>query len=492
MSLPNASLGGRRATLRIVLAATLGSALALIAAANASAARPLETGFSEGRYVSNSASVRDEWFNLTDETGAGIVRLNLGWRNITSGEPADPRDPADPAYNFARFDAAVRDAAARGLDVLITSYHAPDFAEGANRPGNVRAGTWRPNASDYKDFSIALAERYSGSFNPPGAGGVLPRVRYYQAWNETNLPAYITPQFDGNTPVSPGIYRDLLNAFYDGVKSVRSDNFVVGAGTAPYGDQKGGNRMRPLLFWRKVLCIKKKRKKSGKVKLKKACDDRTQLDAIAHHPINTSGGPKQSAISADDASTPDLHHVVKILRKAEKKGNVPGGRHPLWATEFWWESNPPDRFVGVPEGRHARWIQQALYLIWKQKGQVAILLQAGDSPYDSSDPLATFQSGIFFENGNKKRAFQAFRFPFVTERKSRKKVKAWGKAPVAGKVKIQRKKGGGWRTVKKKRVGAGDTFKKKLKLRGKARLRAKIGSEKSLTWKQGRGGGRRG
>ena len=93
-----------------------------------------------------------------------------------------------------------------------------------------------------------------------------------------------------------------------------------------------------------------------------------------------------------------------------------------------------------------------------------------------------YQTGLFFTDGREKLAFQAFRFPFVTERRSRKRVRAWGRSPKAGKVKIQGKKGGKWRTLERIRVREDEVFT--AGLRGSKQMRAQIGGTKSIPWRR--------
>ena len=358
-------------------------------------------------------------------------------------------------------------ASARGLKVLITVYDAPSWAEGSNRPGNAPAGTWKPDPGKFRQFATALASRYSGSF------GGLPRVRYFQALNEPNLSGYLNPQYKHKTAKSPGLYRELLNGFYAGVKSVHKDNKVLTAGTAPYGDPRGGDRMHPISFWRKALCVKHR------------CQHKAKFDILAHHPIDTSGGPHRSAVSPLDAATPDLHNVIDVLRNAERKHRVKGGHHPVWATELWWESDPPDHVQGVPVKRHARWLEEALYVLWKQGAQAVINLQIRDSEFTQQTAAQRDTTGIYFHSGKAKPARRAWSFPFVTHRKSGKKVKTWGKAPAGGKLSIQRKHKGHWRTVRRVSVHAGEIFHPSLRMSGSGTLRAGVGGEKSMAWKQG-------
>ena len=65
----------------------------------------------------------------------------------------------------------MRDAAARGVQTLITVNSAPRWAEGPGRPASLPETTsWKPNPSDLANFMQAVAARYSGSFDPDGEG----------------------------------------------------------------------------------------------------------------------------------------------------------------------------------------------------------------------------------------------------------------------------------------------------------------------------------
>jgi hypothetical protein len=483
-----------------LLALAVGLLAALAIPSSVFAARGLTTGFQSDYYQSDNPGTRDFWLKKTVDANAGIVRINVPW--ITYGGPTKPVNPADPGtYNtapndLAEIDNAVRDARAHGLDVMLVPNGAPPWAEGPAKPADAVAGSWRPNPGDYADFVRALALRYSGSFQPPGQPP-LPPVQAIEVWNEPNTSGSLTPQFEGRTDVVAGIYRDLLNAAYDAVKAVNPRIQVITGGTAPYGDPPGGpyppgiQRVRPVTFWQDVLCVqpvKGKKKAKGKKPAKPryvrkgGCNGPVKFDALAHHPIdNTGGGPLKHGPNKDDASTPDLGRITQVLRGAEKAGTTQGGTHPVWVTEFWWDSKPPN-----PSGANlitqARWIEQSLYLFWKAGASTAINFVVGDTAV-RPNVHAGFQGGVYFQDGRPKPSLTAFQFPFVTSRLNRTTLEAWGKAPEAGKVLIQRKQGG-WKTIKRLTVGKGSVFVTKLKLPGKQLLRAKLGSRTSVTWKQ--------
>jgi hypothetical protein len=465
--------------------------------AGASAKRGLETGFvdSGGLYESPDAGERATWFDRSVDAGAGIVRLHVFWAAVAGAtRPPDPTNPGAGSYDFSATDRAVRDAKSRGLSVLLTVTGAPVWAEGPGRPSSAPQGSWKPNPSDLADFTRAVAARYSGSFDPPGPDPTLPPVKALQVWNEPNLSGYLSPQYEGTTAISPGYYREMLNVSYGAVKAVAPRMLVVTGGTAPYGDPPGGSRVRPVEFWQQTLCAtagkkkhKKHKKKRGGRRVAKAAGCQANFDVLAHHPINTSGGPRQHAINSKDASSADLDRIARVLDAAERAGTVLPGSHPLWATEIWWDSDPPTSgspftSPGSPPGRQARWIEDALYQAWKDGASVVINLAIRD--FRIIGLQAGTGSGIFFEDGRPKPSYTAFRFPFVTDRVNRRLVRAWGKAPAGGKLVIQRKRGKRWQALKKLRVRQGQVFLTKLRLSGRPRLRAVVAGNRSLTWAQ--------
>src|SRR4029079_11695110 len=141
-------------------------------------------------------------------------------------------------------------AGARHMQVLITVFGAPTWAEGKNRPSSAPLGTWKPDPHALGQFAQALAKRYSGSFHG------LPRVSLFEVWNEPNLSVNLTPQWVGKKPTSPDLYRRLLNAFCLAVQQVAPGDTVIGGPTAPFGDPRAHPRdpklprMRPLAFLR--------------------------------------------------------------------------------------------------------------------------------------------------------------------------------------------------------------------------------------------------
>src|SRR5512143_2961893 len=390
---------GRLAGLALLLALGLLAALALPAAPAHS--QGLVTGFAGlEKYQSSNPAERAAWFDRTVDAGAGMVRLSIIWKDVAPNRPSDPTNPGSASYNFSALDGPVREARARGLQVLLTVNVAPAWAEAPGRPADREPGTWKPNPSDLANFMQAVAARYSGHF------GGLPAAQAIEVWNEVNSSDWLNPQFQGTTALSPDYYRTMLNASYPAIKAVNPQMLVVAGGTDPYGDPPGGpypagflgptQRVYPVQFWQQLLCVHpvtvtvKGKKKKGKKRKKRrrsvsyvtyvrtqGCPGPALFDVFAHHPIdNTGGGPLKSGPSPLDVSTPDLGRLVPVLRGAEQAGTAPGS-HPVWVTEFWWDSNPPNP-SGASLDVQARWIEQSLYLFWKAGANVAVNFEIGD------------------------------------------------------------------------------------------------------------------
>jgi hypothetical protein len=450
------------------------------AAPSLAAGAEYKIGFADPLFRSEEPATREAWFENAAYSGASIIRIDVHWSGVAPLNPPagfNPADPASPGYRWEQLDGAVKSAAARGFEVLFTMFSAPAWADGPGRPSNVRPGRWRPDPGALGAFARALATRYSGHYpDPSDPTRALPRVSDYEPWNEPNLDTYLSPQWEGSEWVGATLYRRMLNRFYAGIKAVQPHATVIAGSLAPFGDPPGGERTPPVLFLRELLCLK-----GGRLR-KVACPERARFDALSDHPIAV-GPPRESAASPLDASTPDLGRLTRVLRKAEElKTVLPRKHRPLWVTEFWYDTNPPDP-LGLPLATQARWYQQDLYSFWHQGASVAITLQLRDAPEGRTYSTSN-QSGLYFVDGSPKPSRTAFRFPFVAHRESAFKVGVWGIAPHRGKVVIQVRRAGGWRTLARVKAFAHTPFTATVQLLRFGKLRARLGGEASLPWSQ--------
>jgi hypothetical protein len=135
--------------------------------------------------------------------GVGIVRVLFGWPSI---------EVSRGVYDFSGTDSVVADAARSHLDVLPVLLDAPRFLN-----GHGRQIAPPKHAAAIRPFARALVGRYGhgGSFWRQHPN--LPRrpIRWWEIWNEPNLPL-----FWGSRP-DPGKYVKLLSAAHAAI--VRAD-----------------------------------------------------------------------------------------------------------------------------------------------------------------------------------------------------------------------------------------------------------------------------
>jgi hypothetical protein len=465
----------------------------LVAAPSAARAKQVhfDLGLQDPRFAAGNADTRALWLDRARAAGARTVPFTAHWRSIATAQPAAPSDPADPAYDWRRLDNQIRDATARGFEVLVAINRAPDWAEGPGRDPEAAPGTWRPDSAKLAQFATAIATRYSGSYPDPRNPGLsLPRVRDWQVWAEPNLFIHLNPQFvfrKGNwRAVSPDLYRRLLDAGYRAIKGVDGSNRVVAAGTSPFGDHNltdpslpPAGRVAPYDFWRRVLCLRGK-----KLRKAKCAGPPARLDVLAHNPLSwlvyppPGVGPYKKGAKAGgpgDVLVPDMRKLQRLIRAARRERTVkPRKRAQLWATELLWETNPPDP-EGAPPATQAKWLADALYLLWKQGVSKAIWVRL----VDGRGGGVTFGAGLYFADESPKPALTAYRFPFVPTRK-KGKTGVWGRAPAGGKVEIQRRKGGSWTTIERLRTRRSNVFAGEVPGGRKVKLRAAIGDDASL------------
>jgi hypothetical protein len=464
----------------------------------------LVRGISEGTLLlGRSGHVREGALARIPETGATVMRIPVDWRNVVLANPAanfNPRDPGSPDYRFEAIDAAVRDTAAAGLTPLLVVSHAPAWAEAPGRWPYAYPGSWAPSPAALQAFAAALASRYDGSFEDPLASGrTLPLVRAFQAWNEPNLAHYLEPQWvvqNGRwSAFSPLAYRQLLNGFYAGVKSVSPNDLVVSAGVAPNGDPEGVGRMAPVRFIRALLCLSPQG-------AREPCLDPAHFDAIALHPLSV-GDPDRPAASSLDVAISDAAKVTAVLARAERMQTVlPLGAKPVWVTELNWES-APQAPSGVPPASQATWISRALHRLWVA-GVSLVAWQFLIDPYPAARTgtptggLIEYQrpAGLFAAGGGgdplnaQPKAFlRGFSLPFDPLRVDPRHVRVWAllSGPRAT-VQLQRETATrSWITIERLRSAPDGVVNILLRRRGPLRLRLRTATSNSAPASVGRG-----
>jgi len=451
----------------------------------------LARGVSDGDLMlSDSAEIRMQTMDRTRALGGSVARIPVDWRNVVQASPPpgfQARDPASPAYNFSRLDAAVESAVSAGLQPLLVVSHAPSFAEAPHRWPDAYPGSWAPSPIALEEFATAVAQRYSGAFpDPLHRGAVLPRVRFLQAWNEPNLARYLEPQWVAVgrrwSAFSPLLYRQLLNGFYAGVKSVQPSDTVIAAGIAPEGERAGVGAMAPVTFLEGLLCLGAESAN---------CLQKPHLDALAFHPLSVFD-PDIPAVSKLDVAVSDIGKLTELLARAEREHTVlPAGPRPLWVTELNWESSPPTS-KGVPNRLQAAWIARALHRLWVSGVSFvdwhflidpyggALLASPNGSLNRYPRPAGLYYAG---PNGNTALArpkpfLRGFTLPFDPLRVNARQVRVWALLMRGGQQAVLQLAGHGgrWHTLARLRADSYGVLNRLLPLKGFASLRLRAGT----------------
>lgn len=420
------------------------------------------------------------WIQRIVTSGARAVLLEIDWAHV---EPRAPKgggsdSPSSPQYQFTYVDNVLKRFERTGIEPVLLVTDAPRWAQGrGGTREQYEEGGFEPDDAALEQFARALARRYSGDYrDPANPRQFLPRVRYFQAWAEANMGYHLSPQWmrsDGHlVNVGPELYRNLLNAFYTGIKAGDPSAKVIFTGLESYGDPPGGMRTPPVSFLRAVLCLNAQLSKEP-------CSDPAHFDVLAADPYEV-GPPTTHAVSDTDASAPDLGRLTRVVKAAISRGTVlPTAAKPLWVTEFSYDSDPPNTTRGTPsEAEQARWLEEALY-VFAHEGVSTVIWYL---LHDQTGGFTTaYFSGVYFHGGQPKASLTAYRFPFVVMPHD-DHAQAWGIAPATGTVLVQRAVGQSWMTVFTFRTSAGTIFAGDMPIAAHGRYRAVEGTRSSLVW----------
>jgi hypothetical protein len=306
---------------------------------------------------------------------AKILRTIVGWHQVAQTRPANAANPFDPAYSFDDLDEFVRNAQARDMEVLMSIWGTPAWANGGKKPQYLPT-----KMADFQNFARALASRYSGRT----AG--FPFVRFFGIWNESNLGLFLLPQFNSKGAiVSPAAYAKLAAAGYAGIKAGSSKALVAIGETSSTGRDKksiGTDSVAPATFMKGIAKANKKLK----------------FDAWAQHPypLPVNQKPTQK-VRYPNVTLTSFPQFEKDLDAAFGRKNI-----PLWVTEYGHETKPGEP-KGVTEAQQARYLPQAIGLAAKDpRVQMFVWFVLRDS---TGSP---WQSGIYRTTGAAKPARAKF------------------------------------------------------------------------------------
>jgi hypothetical protein len=240
-------------------------------------------------------------------------------------------------------------------------------------------------------------------------------VKRWLIWNEPNQRRWLRP-------TSASVYvRSLLNPAYAAIHSATPGAIVAGGVTAPRGGHGG---VSPVAFIRGMRA-------TG-----------ARLDVYAHHPYPLRPDETPWSGGCDHCDTITMATIERLVREVTQAF----GNKRIWLTEYAYQTNPPDPFLGVSPSRQALYLSEGAaraYLAPRVDMLIHYLVQ------DEPDP-ARWQSGLLTTSGRAKPALQSFTMPFAQLSRRGTQVSLWGQVRL-GKgqraYRLQVLRGGAWQSL---------------------------------------------
>jgi hypothetical protein len=364
---------GIRLSLALVCAALCTATLAG-GAESASGSHAALVGVQDDAWLQAGPGSIDSKMDVLTNLGVDIVRFTIRWDQVALDEPDSARDADDPAYRWRSTDAILRALRRSGIEAVVTLNGTPGWANGGRGPN------WAPTqAQSFADFVHAAATRYSW-------------VRRWTVWNEPNRPQWLRPT------AAATYVQKLLNPAYAQIHAAIPDALVGGGMTAP----RAGSGGVPPGDW-----------------IAGMARAHAKLDAYAHHPYpnrpqaETPSGP--SCSSCASITMADLDRLIRVVHERL-------GPKRIWLTEFGYQTNPPDKYLGVPPLTQANYVAAAIRRVFvaDDVDMLIFFLVRDDADEDG------WQSGFYTAGGSIKPSYNAFRFPLQKVSRRGELVTLWG------------------------------------------------------------------
>ena len=407
--------------MRLALLLAVLAALAFPALAPASPY--LRAGIQDDAWLQYGPGTLQDRLDRLDSLGVDVVRVTIDWR---ATEPV--RAGVD---DWSRADLLLNGLHAHGIAPLVTLYGTPGWANGH------RAENWAPTSKwTFAGFARRVAERY-------------PFVHLWTVWNEPN-------QQRSLRPTSPRVYvQQLLNPAFAAIHSVSPGSQVAGGVTAPRGSTGGVSPVDWIAGMKAA---------------------HAKLDAYAHNPYPLQPGETPTSGGCGHCTTITMATLPRLITDVQRAF---GSKTRIWLTEYGYQTNPPDRLLGVSFAAQARYMAAAAlrsYLAPRVDILIQYLVQ------DEPDP-ARWQSGLLTSRDIAKPAYAAFRFPLTERARAGLRTTLWGQIRPGGAstYRLQQFRNAAWATVGVYRTSARGYFTHTVRAGAGARFRVWSVSEQAAS-----------
>jgi hypothetical protein len=364
------------------------AAVLAVAPAPAEASRYVRYGLQDDAWIAYGPGTLDARLDTLDGMGVKLVRYTLHWHEI-EGRKGE--------YDWSRADAILRGLNERRIVPVVTIWGTPRWANGG------RSANWAPSSKwTFAGFARRAADRY-------------PFVKHWLIWNEPNQRRWLRP-------TSARVYaQTLLNPAYAAIHRATPGAKVGGGVTAPRGSTGG---ISPVDFIRGLDA-------AG-----------ARLDAYAHNPYPLRRFETPTSGGCGHCETITLATIDRLLREVGRAF----GRKRIWLTEYGYQTNPPDRLMGVSPALQSRYLADAAHRAYATP-YVDMLIQY---LYRDEPDAARWQSGLVTAGGSAKVALRSAVLPLAQVSRRGLRTVVWGQVrPEDGRQRyvLQQFRAGAWRSV---------------------------------------------
>jgi hypothetical protein len=382
--------------LRVLLTAIVAVGAFLVYTVRAEASPYAQFGIQDDAWLLGGPGTFEERLEQVDRLGVDLVRINVRWDAVAARKPVKPSNHLDPAYDWSAPDALLNGLRRHGIAPLVTLVGTPRWANGG------RTSNWAPSSpSALANFAYATAQRY-------------PWVRRWLIWNEPNKYWQLRPTSARTyTPV-------LLNPAYAQLKRANRNNLVGGGVTAPRG---GTGSVSPVDWIRGMRA------------------NGARFDAYAHHPYPMSRFETPMSGGCRYCENITMADLERLLANVQRSW---GTRKRIWLTEYGYQTNPPDRALGISPALQARYLGEAALRTYRApRVDMLIHFLVRDEAH-----VGRWQSGLFRIDDEPKLAAFAFPLPLAQASRRGAVVSLWGQVrPGLGSqtYRLRYRKAGAWR-----------------------------------------------
>lgn len=394
---------------RAVLAVALLSACLAPATANAAFMHGIQANNS---ILEEDAAGREKEMRQMAGAGIDILRVTFSWKRVATGAacstqtPTQLEDPANACYDWSLYDDVVTRAEKHKMQVLASVYQVPQWVLGSGDHYYVGAtqADFDKVAERWAAFTKAAATRYS-----KGASNGF--IRYWSIGNEPNSGFFWheapNDRFAFTNSVVPKRYAQLFVAAARGIRDVSPEAKIAAGPTGPKGT------LAPVTFINATVAEMQKRGGAG------------LLDAWAHNPYPPgTRGPRTSKTKPPYLFINELPTLFRTLDR-----HAMTRRKPVWATEFAYQTNPPDRTLGVSYALQATFLAE-VYDILATSGRVEMGFWY---VFRDNTVKSDWQSGLLDSRSRKKESYAMYGRPISRSAESiraGKSVRIWGASAI--------------------------------------------------------------